>query len=166
MNQTLLIILLFLMVLAALSAVMIRNLLKAAISLAVSSVVLTVLLFLMKSPWAGIFELSVCSGLITVVFVSAIALTKPHDREEIAEKVKERRQRFIQLPFIAAAVAIIMMIALPSLNVYWLVHSQPAAAGFQEILWNNRQLEVLGQIIIVLTGVFGVVVLFKERDNQ
>jgi hypothetical protein len=33
------------------------------------------------------------------------------------------------------------------------------------ILWNERLLDVLGQVVIMLAGVFGVVVLFKERKK-
>jgi ethanolamine transporter EutH len=30
-------------------------------------------------------------------------------------------------------------------------------------MWNIRHIDIMGQIIILLTGVFGVVILFKER---
>jgi NADH-quinone oxidoreductase subunit J len=33
------------------------------------------------------------------------------------------------------------------------------------ILWNLRHLDLLGQIAILLTGAFGVVILFKEWKN-
>lgn len=166
MDLTVLCILLFLLVVAAVAAVMVRDLLKATIALAVMSVVLTIILYLMKSPLAAVFELSVCAGLITVVFISAISLTKAHSREEVVEKVKERRQRFIHLPFLLVALGIVLWFALSSLDLNWLVCSASSTITFQETLWNTRQLEVLGQIIIVLAGVFGVIVLFKERDSK
>lgn len=166
MNLTLLIILLLLLIISALAAVMFQDLLKATIGLAITSVALTVILFLMKAPLAGVFELSVCSGLITVVFISAIALTKPQTSEELEETVKDRRQRFIHLPFIIAVLGIALWALFPHLQVNWVVQSVTSDLTVREAIWNARQLEILGQIIIVLCGVFGVVVLFKERDSQ
>jgi ethanolamine transporter EutH len=32
----------------------------------------------------------------------------------------------------------------------------------QQVIWHTRQLDIAGQIIIILAGVFGVVILFKE----
>ncbi|MGI6711409.1 MAG: NADH-quinone oxidoreductase subunit J [Bacillota bacterium] len=166
MNLTLLMILSFLMVISVLGAVMLRDLLKATICLALASVILAVILFIMEAPLAAVFELSVCAGLITVVFVSAIALTKPSTPEELAEKVKERRQRFIHLPFIIVALGAVLWVLLPNLQLNWLVPNITTDLTVREAIWNIRQMEILGQIIIVLCGVFGVVVLFKERDNQ
>ena len=68
--------LLMLLLLAGICTVMTFNLLKSAIGLAVTSAILSLLLFLMDAPLAGVFELSVCAGLITVVFISVISLTK------------------------------------------------------------------------------------------
>lgn len=166
MNLTLLMILLFLMVVSVLGAVLLRDLLKATICLALTSVILAVILFIMEAPLAAVFELSVCAGLITVVFVSAIALTKPSTPEELAEKVKERWQRFIHLPFIIVALGAALWVLLPNLQLNWLVPNITTDLTVREAIWNIRQMEILGQIIIVLCGVFGVVVLFKERDSQ
>ena len=56
------------MLLCCLWAVMARGLLRAAIALATTSVVLAIIMFRLDSPLAAVFELSVCAGLITVVF--------------------------------------------------------------------------------------------------
>jgi NADH-quinone oxidoreductase subunit J len=53
-----------------------REVLLSAISLAVLSVIISIMCFKLNSPYAGVFELSVCAGLITVLFVSVISLTK------------------------------------------------------------------------------------------
>jgi hypothetical protein len=34
------------------------------------------------------------------------------------------------------------------------------------VLWHLRPMDVLGQIIILLTGAFGVVIFFKERVKK
>jgi NADH-quinone oxidoreductase subunit J len=60
-------------VVSAILAVHLRDLLRAALSLAVLSVVLAALFFKLGAPYAGAFELSVCAGLVTVLFVAAIS---------------------------------------------------------------------------------------------
>ena len=40
--------------------------------------------------------------------------------------------------------------------------SEPVSDSLSEVLWNSRQADVWGQIIILLTGAFAVVTLFKE----
>src|SRR5512137_1468028 len=64
------------LVLASALAVLARDLIKAAISLAVASLLLGIIFFRMNAPYAGVFEISVVAGLITVLFILTIALTK------------------------------------------------------------------------------------------
>jgi NADH-quinone oxidoreductase subunit J len=162
-------IILALMVIFCVVAVMLRNLVKSAISLAVASSMLTVILFMLGVPWAALFELSVCAGLITVIFVSAVSLTTPYSKEEEKEIVKERRKRYMQLPIILVFVAIIVGVALIMGNSTDLVPAVGNAStfiSFADVLWNMRQTDILGQIIVILAGVFAIVVLFKERDKR
>jgi NADH-quinone oxidoreductase subunit J len=143
---------------------MVRNLVKASIALAFTSATLTIILFLLKSPLAAVFELSVCAGLITVVFISTISLTKSHTKDVLIAKVKERRRRFIYLPFILLALVFVFLWSvLPNLDMQIIILA-PTGPSVREVLWNTRQLEILGQIIMILAGVYGVVVLFKERE--
>src|SRR4030042_7005738 len=57
-------------------AIALKDLLKSAISLAVSSLLLGIIFCRMNAPYAGVFEISVVAGLITVLFMLTIALTK------------------------------------------------------------------------------------------
>lgn len=36
----------------------------------------------------------------------------------------------------------------------------------QNILWGSRSLDLFGQIVIVLAGIFGTVILFREKDKK
>jgi len=54
-------------------AVHMRDLLRAAVALAVLSVALAAIFFKIGAPYAGAFELSVCAGLVTVLFIAAIS---------------------------------------------------------------------------------------------
>jgi hypothetical protein len=46
-----------------------------------------------------------------------------------------------------------------------LVYPQ-AQADVRNVLWNLRQLDVLGQVIMLLAGIFGVVILFREAGKK
>src|SRR4030042_1082325 len=70
------------LVLFSVLAILIKDLLKAAISLAVASLLLGIIFFRMNAPYAGVFEISVVAGLITVLFMLTIALTKGGDAVE------------------------------------------------------------------------------------
>ena len=60
----------------AITAILSRNLLRAAVALGVGSAALATLFFLLKAPYAGSFELSVGAGLISVLFIIAVSLTE------------------------------------------------------------------------------------------
>ncbi|MGI6360775.1 MAG: NADH-quinone oxidoreductase subunit J [Bacillota bacterium] len=161
-------IVLALMVAFCAAAVMIKNLVKAAISLALASVCLTVVLFMLGIHWAALFELSVCAGLITVIFVSAISLTVPHKKEEEKKIAATRLKRYIQLPFVLVIIMLVAGFTLmmgSSTELLPTVSQSGSFSVFKEIFWHNRQIDILGQIIVILSGVFAVVILFKESDK-
>jgi NADH-quinone oxidoreductase subunit J len=60
----------------AVAAVLMKNLLRAAVALGTSSVALAAMFFFLNAPYAGAFELSVGAGLISVLFIVAISLTE------------------------------------------------------------------------------------------
>jgi len=163
-DQVVMILVLLGIVISAVVAVTVRDLLKAAIALAVTSAILTVIMFIMNAFMAAVFELSVCTGLITVVFISAISLTRPKTKEENVKIEKHKLRRFVLLPVILIVVAVSLVLLFSKLNINWAVLTGTSTESFADILWKVRQIDVLGQIIIILAGVFGVIVLFKERD--
>ncbi len=158
------IIILIAMIIGALWAVMTRSLLRSAIALAFTSAIVAVLIFKLNAPIAAVFELSVCAGLITVLFISTISLTHPLTREEVLQHMKERFKRFRYLPFIVVAVGIALSFIAVKLNLQ--LPAPETEEDVRIVLWNLRGLEVVGQIIILLSGVFGVIILFKESDKK
>jgi hypothetical protein len=107
--------------------------------------------------------------LITVIFVSTISLTKPilSDEEEVTEK-RQRMKRFIFLPFILVIVIGVLYFLWNKGLIYFDFGAVPAAdsSSLQEVMWGKRQLDIMGQIIVIISGVFGVVVLFKEEKAK
>jgi NADH:ubiquinone oxidoreductase subunit 6 (subunit J) len=168
LNLTVIILLLIGLLGTALMTVMIRDLLKASVALAALSAVLTVILFLLKAPLAAVFELSVCAGLITVVFISTISMTKLRTKEQVKQHREERRRRFRLLPIIMIALlSAALALTLPHLGELiptTVPHVTTAAEA--TVFWNERQADLLGQIVIVLAGVFGVLIFFKEGDKS
>jgi NADH-quinone oxidoreductase subunit J len=158
-------VLLVAMMVAALWTVMGRSLLKATIGLSVTSAIITILMFRMDSPLAAVFELSVCAGLMTVIFVSTISLTKPLTHKEIVELSKERHKRFGYLPLILIIISIGLTLIKIRNNI---VAPAPGNAGItvQQVMWNMRPLDMFGQIIIIIIGALGVVILFEERKKD
>lgn len=76
------IILLTALVLSAVGAVLLKDLLKAGICLGILSVLLSIIFFKLDSPYAAVFELSVCAGLITVLFSTVVSMTKDEDEAQ------------------------------------------------------------------------------------
>jgi NADH-quinone oxidoreductase subunit J len=155
--------LLLLLLAATLWAVLTAELLRSAIALAAASVVLTLLLFRMHAPLAAMFELSVCAGLITVVFVSAISLTKPVAEAEARELRGKRWRRYVWLPLLLIAAGCWLCFRA---KIHLTLPALPSGVqDVREVLWRLRRFDLLGQILVILAGVFGVVVLFKVRRN-
>jgi NADH:ubiquinone oxidoreductase subunit 6 (subunit J) len=158
------IILLVALVLAALITVTSARVLRAALALAVTSAILTILMFRMGAPIAGVFELSVCAGLIPAIFISVVGLTERLGPEGVALRRKRKLQAYGALPLIVIAAAVAL----------WFVHvplpiapPDPAAAtDVRIVLWNLRHVDLLGQIAVLAAGAFGVVILVRgtKRD--
>ncbi|MHA1629461.1 MAG: NADH-quinone oxidoreductase subunit J [Candidatus Heimdallarchaeota archaeon] len=85
-NQILLIILLIIVVIAAVFAVELRDLIYASISLAILSIALAGVFWILNAPWVALFQLMVYGGAVTVLLISTVALT---ERFESGEPVEE-----------------------------------------------------------------------------
>ena len=142
-------------------AIVLKDLLKSAIALAVASLLLGIIFFRMNAPYAGVFEISVVAGLITVLFVLTIALTKTD------EEVRESRLVNWVFPLVFIA-----FIVIDALVMKGLLGKVPALASgaesgtFGEVLWRSRTYDLVGQIAVILAGVFSVLALFRKREKN
>jgi NADH-quinone oxidoreductase subunit J len=158
------IILLVVFVAGAVWTMMTTRLLHAAVGLAFTSAVLTILMFQLDSSLAAVFELSVCAGLVSAIFISTITLTKRVTPEELIIRRKARLVYFWLLPIIVVIAAI--GLSLFHVPVDFKLPEPPTENNVKNIIWNLRHLDLLGQIVILLAGAFGVVTLFKEWKND
>ena len=168
LSSAILILLLAGLVISAVVCVVKRNLIKTAIAIAAVSAILSTIMFLHGAPLAAVFELSVCAGLITVIFISAISMTRIQSKEEHVEMERARRKRFKLLPAILLLLLFAMLFFLwPYINSFVVPKAAIASdASVQDVLWNKMQADLLGQIVIILAGVFGVLLFFKESDTK
>ena len=142
-------------------AILFKDLLRSAISLALASLLLGIIFFRMNAPYAGVFEISVVAGLITVLFVLTIALTKT------GEEVRE--SRLVKWAFPLVFIAFIVVDALVMKSLLGQVPALAAGAesgSFGEVLWRARTYDLVGQIAVILAGVFSVLALFRKREKH
>jgi len=153
-------ILLVSLLLVAIWTVMTIRLIRSIVGLALTSALLSVIMYRLDAPLAAVFELSVCAGLISVIFITTVSFTQRVSRERLLARRKERLKKLFYLPFIIIVAAFFLAhyLKLPPLDL-GAVTKNPEA---RVLLWNLRHLDLLGQVIVLLAGVFGVVVLFKE----
>ncbi len=153
--------LLVLLVLAALWASMTTALLRATLGLALTSALLAVVMFGLGATLAAVVELSVCAGLISVVLVSVTSLTEPRSLKEAIADRRRRLRRTWPLPLLLIAAGVALTFVHAPVDI---VLRLPAGDGdVRTVLWSMRQLDLFGQILILLAGVFGVLVLFRKE---
>lgn len=161
-------ILFFLLIILAGSAfwaVMTNILLRAAIALALTSVVLTLIMFQLNAPLAAVFELSVCAGLIPVIFISVISLTHQLPYKEYQRRRASRINRFWPLPFILLAAAVTLAFGIAYPLGFKLPYPQ-IVNDVRTVFWNFRRLDLFGQIVALLAGAYGVRLLFERREGK
>ncbi|MFA4844192.1 MAG: hypothetical protein WC632_04485 [Candidatus Margulisiibacteriota bacterium] len=157
------ILMLVLFLLSALWTVMTVRLLRSVIGLAVTSIILTIIMFRLNSPLAAVFELSVCAGLISVIFVTTISFTERVSAARFLVRQKERWSKFWPLPILLAVVAAALLMFVKAPLIPQLAAGQ--ALDARNVIWNLRQLDLAGQIAILLIGIFGTVIFFRGGEK-
>lgn len=150
MYYLLLILLVFAFALQALRA---KRLIESALCLAVVSGLISIVLFVLGAHQVAAIELSVGAGLVTVLFVFAIGIAGE-------ERVSSRSV----VPRSVAAVGVIITAFLLSLSVFPAdaVPSGTAEESLSEVLWQQRSLDILVQIVLIFSGVLGILGLLAE----
>lgn len=142
-------------------AVMSRSILRSAIGLALSSAALAVLLYALNAPWASVLELSVCSGLVTIIFISGISLSRSPKMELQKEYRERERNRYLPAVLIGLGLALAALALALKPDMPPIVADQEPA--FSEVFWEMRQTDIWGQIAAILCGGIAVAVLFRKE---
>jgi len=149
------------LVIFSVAAVLVRDILKAAICLAAASLLLGILFFVMKAPYIGAFEVSVVAGLITVLFIVTIALTKTEN------DVRESKLAAWAFPlFFVVFLAIDLLVMKGLMGKIPALSAGAEGGNFGEALWKGRTFDLVAQIGVIFAGVFAVLALFRKRSKD
>jgi len=141
-------------VLAAFFAILAKRLLASTIWLAVLSALSAALFYVLGAPHVAVIELSVGAGLVTVLFVFAIAVSGGEDAGGPAP--------------IPTVVAIVFGLGMMALLAWFILPIEaPEVIGeqmsFTQMLWEGRALDVMVQLAIIFSGVVSVLGLLGEN---
>ena len=139
----------------AVAAIRARRLLTSAIWLAGVSALISVVLYLYGAHEVAVIELSVGAGLVTVLFVFAISISGD-------EPVESRA--VIPWPLVTGmAVLLVGLLGwylLPASS--HLAEAGPVPGSLSDILWQSRGLDILVQVVLIFSGVLGLLGLLAE----
>ena len=144
----------------AVLAVFLKDVLLSVLSLATVSALLSVLFFQLGCPVAGVFELSVGAGLITVLVVLTISF--------IQTRKEKRQERKILWALIAlAASALVFFLFQTTTRLIYPSAIPPAGWGeVGEVLWKLRAFDLVPQVLVVLSAVFGILALLRREKGE
>ncbi len=147
-------------------AVTSRKLIISAVALAVVSAALGVLMYVLGAHSAAIFEVSVCSGLVTVIFISAVSLSNGDKQVEALDTAEPaRKKRFLPAILIGAGAIVMIAAGLSGFSLGAPVASA-SSASFQEVFWETCQADIFGQMVALIAGAAAIVVFFKESEDK
>ncbi len=140
----------------AIQAIRSQRLIVSALWLAGASALVALELYLLGAPEIAVIELSVGAGLVTVLFVFAINLTG-----EEALDVKGLVREPLALAVLALTVGLLAFLLVPGID-----RAGPslADAPFKVVLWDERQMDLILQAVLVFCGVLGVIGLLSEQE--
>ena len=127
--------------------------LHAALWLAALSALIAIVLYRLGAPEVAVIELSVGAGLITVLFAFAISMAED---EAMPAPLVPRPFAWLLVVVAGGALLWLLLPALPA------VRQVAADAPFVAQVWDNRQLDLVVQMVVVITGVMGVLSLLGE----
>ncbi len=137
-------------VFCAIQAILAHRLLIAALWLAGVSALVAITLYVLGAPQVAVVELSVGAGLVTVLFVFAISIAGD-------ESMKASNL----IPGTLAWSLILLVVVLLGWTFLTASGSAPPAGtagapSFTGMFWQERQLDILVQIVLIFVGVLGV----------
>jgi uncharacterized MnhB-related membrane protein len=132
----------------AFQAVRNTRLLVSAMWLAGTSALVSIMIYLLGAYQIAVIELSVGSGLVTVLFMFAINIAGDEPIPDLSFIPK-----FIARLFVLIAMIIIGWQILPLLN---LPINLSQDVGFQVVVWEARKVDLYLQVVMVFAGVISM----------
>ncbi|MBN2048606.1 MAG: NADH-quinone oxidoreductase subunit J [Anaerolineaceae bacterium] len=143
----------------AFEAIQSRKLTHSALWLALTSAMAAWLIFLLGAPEIAVIELSVGAGVVTILLVFAI---------NIVGDVQEERKTIIPKPIalflVVAAITFLGSMLLPLDGS--LMEPVSNSDTFSKVLWEDRIVDSILQIVLIFACVLGVLSLLEERGSS
>lgn len=133
----------------AVLAVILSDMLKSILSLTIASVSLAVYFYLLGAPYAAVFEAIVAAGLITVLFLFTVSLADTR----AVERLEDRKATLVGV-FALAFVAIVAFLWVSYVGALG-VAPQSNFGDIGDALWIGRSVDVLAVTILIFIGVIG-----------
>lgn len=131
-----------------------KRILSATLYLACISALTSIVIYMLGAKQVAVMELSVGAGLVTVLMVYAVSVVGEDALDPTSVISKP-------LAFI--------LVALVTLLIGWMVYpavrgtSNTGATDLANVLWQSRVLDVWIQIVLIFSGVMGILGLLSER---
>jgi uncharacterized MnhB-related membrane protein len=130
-----------------------KRLLASALWLAGVSALVSIIFYMMRAYQVAVIELSVGAGLVTVLFVFAIGIVG-----EESTDVRAILPKPLAWGLIILSALLLGWLTLPLVDIRPPV-SEPT---FASVLWEQRGLDVLVQMVLIFCGILGVLGLLAE----
>jgi len=142
----------------AFQAIWAKRLIVSALWLAGTSALVAIFMYMMGATQIAVIELSVGAGLVTVLFVFAINITGDQ-----ALSAKPTIPQPIAWGIVLLAILLLGWLTLPYLNIN-IPGFQPTVLS--KVLWEDRAVDVILQIVIIFTGILGVLGMLSEEKPR
>ena len=136
-----------------------KNLTHSALWLALTSALVSWLLYLLGAHYIAVIELSVGAGVVTILLVFAINIVGNEQ-----ENKKSLIPTSLVLFLVVSASVMIASLLLPNDSI--INQMAKDSHAFSLALWEDRFLDTLLQIILIFTCVLGVLSLMEKREHS
>jgi NADH:ubiquinone oxidoreductase subunit 6 (subunit J) len=147
-------VLIILSIICAIQSLRSSRLLVSAIYLAATSILLSIIFFLLGAYQVAVIELSVGAGLVTILLVFAINVSGEDFKENLPVIPKP-----LSWGLVICSIILLAIFVLP-------IGQQQSAVieeSFTSRLWENRAVDVLVQVVLIFTGALGALGLLAEE---
>lgn len=141
-------------VICAYRAIVSKKILSATIYLACISALVSVVIYLLGATQVAVMELSVGAGLVTVLLVYAVSVVG--DDAMDPPSVIPKPIAFSLVGLVTILLTGIIFPAIPA-------HFEHGSINLAISLWQSRVLDVWIQIVLIFSGVMGVLGLLSEK---
>lgn len=141
-----------------------KRLLVAVLWLALTSALVSWMMYRLGASETAVIELSVGAGLVTVLFVFAVNIIGDEEVPDVSLIPKP-----LAWALVVTGGVLIVWMAFPHLQLEALSSAlsipPQTYARFQQVLWGERAMDTLLQIVLIFAGVMAILGLLSVRNH-